>query len=451
MLVFGWCLTVPAITIVPDYTYDTNDFFDTPLKKDALQAAADRFSTIITSSLLAVSPSDSEPGWRIGVSHPGTGESINISTATSAGSDPLVNPGGAPPADVYGFGGLATDTWILYSGGRPLGTAGIGGTRTGINFTTVLDDLEGPMHRGLIPNTPSNTVSDLPVWGGSIAFDSGTSWHFDTSTEPPLSSTDFYSIALHEIGHALGLSTDWNQWADDVSGSSFTGSHAVAAFNADNSTNVASLSMESSSNMHWQDETYDSIIFSAANPNYVGTVGAGNLQDLLMEPVSNFTQTLRRFELTNVDVAALEDVGWSVVSTIDLNGDGMVSGADVDLACSQGLDLSPWFDALDSLLADADFDGQVQFSDFVILSENFANSGFYTDGDFDCDGQVQFSDFVILSERFGQSAADSALSSVPEPAGLGTVGCLCGLVLLRRLRRGCERVGRMGQSVVVPR
>ncbi len=54
-----------------------------------------------------------------------------------------------------------------------------------------------------------------------------------------------------------------------------------------------------------------------------------------------------------------------------------------------------------SLRGDADGDGEVQFSDFVILSGNFTNAGQYTDGDFDKDGEVQFSDFVILSGAFG--------------------------------------------------
>ena len=61
------------------------------------------------------------------------------------------------------------------------------------------------------------------------------------------------------------------------------------------------------------------------------------------------------------------------------------------------------------LPGDIDGDGQVQFSDFVILSENFGmqvEPG--TNGDIDGDGEVQFSDFVILSENFGRTEAVAA-------------------------------------------
>ncbi len=64
---------------------------------------------------------------------------------------------------------------------------------------------------------------------------------------------------------------------------------------------------------------------------------------------------------------------------------------------------------------DADGDGQVQFSDFVIVSENFDQAGQYTDGDLDKDGVVQFGDSSILSENFGMAAGAAAITA-PAPA-----------------------------------
>lgn len=304
------------MTILVDYTYDTNSFFDSQMKKDALEAAADRYSRIITSSLDAVSPagtgSGTSAGWRIGFEHPGTGFPFEVSTAASSGSDPIFF---GSSADEYGFAGLAADTWILYAGGRSLTVAGEGGSRTGTNFDTTFNDLNGPLHRGVISNTPGNTYNDLPVWGGAISFDNDgtTTWHFDHTTAAPSGQTDFYSIALHEIGHALGMNVSWNQWTDDVTGSTFAGSATVAAYNADNGTSLTSLDLVSGSNPHWKEDSYDSMIFPQGNPNLMGTVGMASLQDTIMEPALDFTPTIRRLELTNVDVAALEDLGWTVI------------------------------------------------------------------------------------------------------------------------------------------
>ncbi|MDF1862569.1 MAG: matrixin family metalloprotease [Verrucomicrobiales bacterium] len=309
-----------AITIVVDYSLDSNNFFNNQDKRDAMQAVADRYSRVITSSLAAVSPSGTgtgtSAGWRIGFKHPGTGASYQITTAANQGSDPLDTPGDPDDdADEYGFAGLATDVWILYAGARPLSSKGQGGTGTGLNFTSTFNDINGPMHRGFNDNTPSSTASDLPRWGGAITFDSNATWHFDLSSVAPFGASDFYSIALHEVGHALGLSTSWNQWNDN-GGGVYVGSAAIAAYNLDNPGTVASLNLVSPSNPHFADGTYDSFIFASGTPITIGTVGSGLRQDLLMDPIANFSAQQKRFELTNVDVAALRDVGWETLAGV---------------------------------------------------------------------------------------------------------------------------------------
>ncbi|MEM6750936.1 MAG: hypothetical protein AAF612_10740, partial [Planctomycetota bacterium] len=185
VLAVGAAGPASAINVVVDYSYDTNNFFDTQAKRDAMQAVADRYSRVITSSLAAVSPagtgSGTSAGWRIGFTHPGTGGSVQISTAASSATDPLVGVGAAV-ANEYGFAGLTADEWTLFVGGRAQSAAGSGGTATGTNFTTTFDDIQGPMHRGFDDNTPSDSVGDLPRWGGSISFDTGRTWHFDLDT-----------------------------------------------------------------------------------------------------------------------------------------------------------------------------------------------------------------------------------------------------------------------------
>lgn len=112
--------------------------------------------------------------------------------------------------------------------------------------------------------------------------------------------------------------------------------------------------------------------------------------------------------------------------------DGVVNTRDLVFACSRNLDPGPWLRQLNTLPGDVDFDGQVAFADFLVLSSNFAQPGGWTEGDFNCDGAVQFPDFLILSTNFGRAAGD-VLANVPEPCG--GICALCGaLVCLRRRR-----------------
>ncbi len=305
-----------AIVITVDYRYDTNGFFDLGtsegvMARAALEAAAGRFSAIITTPLSAVSLTDNSRDDRIGFTHPGTGLPYDVSAAASSATDALaVN---AVAEEYRGAWSIAQDEWILYAGGRSLGSGGIGGTGTGLNFSTVFTDGASVLNRDF---RASGSVSNLPVWGGAISFDDdgSTPWHYDHTTAAASGTTDLYSIALHEIGHALGLSTSWNEWGDLSLAGVFSGSNAVAAYNADNGASETTLNLVSALNPHWADGAYDSNIFALGNPNVVGTVGLGVLQDLLMEPTANFVfPTIRRFELTNADVAALEDLGWTVV------------------------------------------------------------------------------------------------------------------------------------------
>lgn len=435
---FPLVASVDGIEIVVDYTYDTQGFFDEPIRRTAIEAVANRYSQVITSELLAVEPVldlGQPTTWRIGFDHPGIGGIYQLSTAPSRSEDPIFSSS-SDEADEYGFAGLAENEWILFAGARSLANAGLGGTATGRNFTNVFDAVEGPMHRGVIDNTPSNSINDLPAWGGAITFDINSNWHFDLTEVVGNGEIDFYSIAMHEVGHALGLSNSWNQWERNVSGSEYRGEHAVAAYNKDNDTTLDFLATESSNNLHWSDGNYQSYIFPLGSPNRVGTVGDG-LQDLLLEPIANFSSTTRRFELTNVDAAALVDVGWSILADagdpLDLDGNGELNGNDIDLACAAGSSLEPYFAELDTLAADFDLDGTVGFSDFLVLSANFGKSAAHSGGDVTCDGQVGFDDFLLLSGSFGSSTG--LIQSIPEPNSLGLAFCSTWLLLaMRRLR-----------------
>jgi hypothetical protein len=314
-----------AVDIVVDYRYDTNGFFTDGINPDAataraaLEAATARWSAILGSGNLGAAAIDPSNSGRIGFTHPGTGDPHEVSGASGTGLDALVSVG-APAADEYRSITFNPDEWILYAGGRDLTSAGVGGTGTGLNFESTRSDPNSHLNRGFGGfdlNLDSVGIGNLPTWGGAISFDSsGTDFSYDG---------DFYSIALHEVGHALGLSTNWGNFQQHVTGDQYAGPAAVSAFNADNGASASFLSLESDSNPHWLDNgpadqlpvAAQSFIFAPANPDYSNTVGPNTLQDLNMEPTLNFlsggSNPRLRYELTNVDIGAAEDIGWVVI------------------------------------------------------------------------------------------------------------------------------------------
>ena len=84
---------------------------------------------------------------------------------------------------------------------------------------------------------------------------------------------------------------------------------------------------------------------------------------------------------------------------------------------------------------DANLDGSVNFSDYLVLESNFGNAGGWTNGDFNGNGMVDFSDYLALEANFGQGG----VGSVPEP--LTVTFLLAGATLyvrrfsIRRFRR----------------
>jgi hypothetical protein len=88
-------------------------------------------------------------------------------------------------------------------------------------------------------------------------------------------------------------------------------------------------------------------------------------------------------------------------------------------------------DAVSSRIpGDANDDGKVDFSDLLILAQNFNQNGTYSTGDFNLDGSVDFTDLLTLAQHFGQAAQ---LSPVPEPTAL--VGLAAALGRVRRRTR----------------
>lgn len=149
---------------------------------------------------------------------------------------------------------------------------------------------------------------------------------------------------------------------------------------------------------------------------------------------------------------ALDDL--EIQATGDFDGDGQLTLVDMDLFCSSvpsgsnlqfdlnedGIvsigDVSSMLEMANRLSGDADFDGEVELKDFLVLADNFGEASNWSGGDFDCDGEIQFNDFLALAENFGQSiVANAAAASVPEPsAGTLLLLSICITSLLVRQR-----------------
>ena len=100
-------------------------------------------------------------------------------------------------------------------------------------------------------------------------------------------------------------------------------------------------------------------------------------------------------ELDAVDIdllhAAIRQSSEDV--TFDVNVDGVVNELDATFWINDLADVRP---------GDADFDGDVDFSDFLQFSIHFGDRDVsWSQGDFDGNGVVSFPDFLVLTREFG--------------------------------------------------
>jgi hypothetical protein len=254
------------VSVQIDYTFDTNNFFDTPEKRTLLQTAADTAVLRFADQLAAIEPSGTNT-WKAIIDHPATSSNTEIPN--------LIVP---------------ANTLIVYAGGREMSSLGIGGpggfTSSG---TTAWNDLVGS--RGEI-NSRGDDATDFGPFGGSITFDLTPSggWYFSLDEAGLASQSDFYSVALHEMTHLLGFGTS-DSFEANVVGSTFTGPASLGEF--DGTGNIPL----SSDRAHWSSGTTDSGKEAAMDPDL--TTGT-------------------RKTLSALDIAGLDDVGWEIPLTATL-------------------------------------------------------------------------------------------------------------------------------------
>lgn len=273
-----------ALKIEIRYDQDPNGFFaNNPQAKTALRAAADFYEPLIHDSLLPIDPGTTGNSWTATIQHPSTGAS-----------------GYVLPAFV-----VPANTIIIFASGRALGTAAGKGGPGGQGTSTANGDpnwtptvrFRGQAGAALTPAT------DFGRWGGYVVFNTATTWNFSL-TNPTGSGVPFLSAALHEIGHVLGLGSSITtpSWSNKIVNGHFTGTYAVQAYGG----NVPLDNTD-----HWLDNNVDDEpgVLSKAYGSFA--TPHGTVQNGLMDPKLPSGGSFYPV-MTDVDLAALRDIGWEV-------------------------------------------------------------------------------------------------------------------------------------------
>lgn len=361
LVAFALAPSARALSILFDYSYDAGGFFNSQDRRDALESAASLLEGLVTDNLTAITPNGPNATWTATFVDPFTGGDASVVDRT-----------------------IPADTLVIYVGahdlaGNEVGFGGPGGYNSfGSNAWNTLVSTRGQT------GASSTLATDFGPWGGSIAFDTldngqPRNWHFGIGTAPPPGSTDFYTTAVHELTHVLGfgISNSWKTYVNP-SGNAFNGPNSTARYGGP----VPLIAGGDGS--HWLE----------------GIEGVSTWTGLVAEAAMDPTQNLgARKTLTQLDLAALQDIGWTLTTTnVPLPGD-------------------------------ANRDGKVDLTDFGTLKSFFGNAFGPQRGDFDGNGQVNLSDFGILKANFGRTGS----LAVPEPstAALAIVA-LCLLAWRRR-------------------
>ncbi|MEO2026428.1 MAG: GEVED domain-containing protein [Fuerstiella sp.] len=262
-----------TLNITYNYSLDSSRFFNDQSRRDVLEEVATIFESRITDDLTAITPGGLNT-WIAEFSSPSTGTPVALNNLT-----------------------IPEDTIIVYAGARdlPSGLAlgGSGGFQSSGSpaFNTALQTRG---ESGV--DVAGNTDTDFSLWGGAISFDSQVAWNF--SLNPPnAGQNDFFSVALHEIGHVLGLGTA-NSFRNQINGSNqFTGQEAVTSFGAPVPMN--SDAFGNPDHGHWASDTMSTL------------PGTTTSQEAALDP--QITTGLRKV-FTNLDWAGLNDLGWDVTA-----------------------------------------------------------------------------------------------------------------------------------------
>src|SRR5688500_12993485 len=310
--------TLMSVKIALDYTLDTSGFFASTTRRDAMKLAADTLANRVGDTLSAVVPSGTNT-WSANFGHPATGQTHTIQ-----------NPS------------IPADTIRIYVGARSFGGSsqlGLGGPG-GWSASGTSDWLATVRGRGE-SGASATPKPDFAPAIASIAFSASAIWFFGATTGGlSTSQYDFFSVALHELGHVLGFGTAAS-WTAKVSNNTFIGSKSVASYGG-------AVPM---SGGHWAEGTKSGGIETSLDP----TLSLG-----------------KRKNFTALDYAGLDDIGWDVVTSPNSIAGSLFNDLDSDGVRDTGEGaLSGW-----RVYIDADKDGIFDTGEKNVLTDTAGNYKF---------------------------------------------------------------------------
>ena len=238
-----------------------------------MQAVADFYGDMIDDNLLQIDSAEF-PGssWSALFFQPTTGQSIFV-------------PDLVVPEDVI----------IVYVGARELGGSTAGSAGFGVAGISNGSDawkarLRGRGSAGAAILDESDRT-DFSLWGGSIAFDTPRTWNFSQTGNG--TGTEFITVALHEMGHVLGIGTA-PTWDNQLAGGFFRGSAASRSFGG----------APAASSAHYSGSLRSPLFGSFAVPH--GLSRPVVMSAILTDNGSNFDV------VTDLDLATLVDIGWQL-------------------------------------------------------------------------------------------------------------------------------------------
>lgn len=267
-----------SFSISFDYRFDSNGFFDNPAARAALEAAADVWEAVIGDEFDNVGA-----GISFFVSNPNTGASSQV-TLDQEIDDLLIFVG----ASASPFGIAAGETAALPEDLSCGCSVCHGASASETEAATVLARAGysgfGASGDALNARITSNfrgqgATTDFEPYAGVASFNTEINWNFDLASAQP-GQFDFLTVAVHEIGHVLGVGTApaFDRWIDG----GFFGPNAMAA----NGGNAVPLHSDNS---------------------HVQAGYAGNT--VVMDPSIGAGQ---RYPLSEIDKAILADMGYEV-------------------------------------------------------------------------------------------------------------------------------------------